>query len=273
MAIMRQSFGISALAVIVGLGFSAPTAYGQTFTGSFVNSATGNLDRASATFSVLTIGVSSYLDVRLTNTSTFAGYGNNDLLNGIFWGIAGAPTLTPVFATTGPLIQASNCSAAMVATCSGATVDVGGEFGFQFSPTGYSGNVVTTGQYGIGASGYSSVIPNFGGGNTSPFGASAPNLGGPTNVGGPDFSIVGPNYSTAASTNSVQGQPLINQTVLFRFLLPSGTSTVNVDRVIFAYGTNPDATTGGTVPEPTTLGVLAVGLAGFAAVRRRRTRR
>lgn len=274
MATMRQSFGFSALAVIVGVGFSAPAANGQTFTGTFFNSVTGHIDTASVTFSLLTIGASQYMDVALTNTSTFSGYANNDLLNGVFWGMGGGPTITPFSATTGPLVQAGNCSAAMVAVCSAATVDVGGEFGFQFSPTGFSGNVTTSGQYGIGASGYSGVVPNFGPGNTDPFGSSPPNLGGPINVGGPDFAIVGSAYSTPASQAAVQALPLVNQSVVFRFLVPTPVSTLNIDRVIFAYGTNPDATNGGSlVPEPASLGVLALGLASFAAVRRRRSRR
>lgn len=275
MVIMRQPFGISALAVLAAIGFTTPTAQAQTFTGSFLNPVTLNQDTATATFSLLTVGASTYMNLVLTNTSTFSGYGNNDLLNGIFWAMGGSPAITPFSASTGTLVQPGNCSTAMVATCSGATVDVGGEFGYQFSAGGYSGAVSTTGQYGIGASGYSSVTPNFGAGNTSYFGSSPPNLGGPSsNVGGPDFSIVGAAYTAAGSQNSVQNTPLVNQTVTFRFLMPTGVSTLNISNVIFAYGTNPDATNAATqTPEPATLGVLTIGLAGFAAMRRRRAPR
>lgn len=269
---MRKHLNAPILAMAVSVGLYVAPANGQTFSGSFLNPVTLNQDTATATFSLLTVGASTYMDLVLTNTSTFADYGNNDLLNGVFWAMGGSPAITPFSASTGTLVQPGQCSTAMVATCSGATVDVGGEFGYQFSAGGYTGAVETTGQYGIGASGYAFVTPSFGAGQTDYFGSSPQNLAGPSNnVGGPDFSIVGSAYSAPASQNSVQNTPLLNQSVTFRFLMPSGVSTLNISNVIFAYGTNPDATNAATqTPEPATLGVLAVSLAGFAAVRRRR---
>lgn len=264
------------LAMAVSVGLYATPALSQTFTGSFLNPVTSNVDTASVSFSLVTVGSTTYMDLALTNTSTFAGYGNNDLLNGVFWAMGGSPAISPVSASTTTIVQPGNCSTALVSVCSGATVDVGGEFGYQFSASGYTGAVQTTGQYGIGASGYAFVTPNFGAGNTSYFGSSPLNLAGPSNnVGGPDFSIVGPNYLASASQNSVQNTPLVNQSVTFRFLMPSGVSMLNISNVIFAYGTNPDATNAATqqAVEPATLGLLAAGLTSVGVLRRRRTRR
>ena len=265
---------LAAMFGIAGGGITSTGALAQTFNGSFANPVTGKTDTATAAFSVLTVGASTYLNVTLTNTSTFSDYGNNDLLNGVFWAIAGSPSLTPASATTGTIMNPSQCSAGMVATCSAATVNVGGEYGYQFSAAGYSGALNTTAQYGIGASGYSLLSPNFGAGQTSYFGASPPNLAGPSaNVGGPDFSIVGPSYNAGASSGGAASNPLLNTSVTFGFLLPSGVTSLSISNVTFAYGTNPDGSVGGTLaPEPATIAMFSVGAIALVGLRRRRSR-
>lgn len=251
------------------LGIGTVPALAQTFSGSFVNPTTGQLNTATAAFSVLSVGTDYFMRIVLTNTSTFASWGNNDLLNGVFWAMAGSPTLTPSSATTGPLIHPELCN--VPATCSAATVNIGGEYGFQYSAAGYSGAIVTSAQYGIGASGYAQLTPAFGAGQTSYFGVSPPNLAGPTNnVGGPDFSILSSSYNAAGSTNAVNNVALVNNSVDFRLLLPVGITTINISNVTFAYGTNPDESNGASlVPEPAALTVLGVGALAVLRLRRR----
>jgi hypothetical protein len=258
------------LLFLLGVAVVGRPAAAQTYGVSFVNSVTGNTDTATASFSFIS-GTS--LTVVVTNTSTFSAYGNNDLLSGLFFALSGNPTLSATSATTPTLVNPGSCTASMVSVCSAGNVDIGFEYGFQYSATGFSGSTLTTtANYGIAAAGYSLVSPNFGTGNVSKFGASPQNLdGGSGALGGLDFSILGSGYNSAASANSLRNIPLSQNSVTFVFALQPGVTTLSVSNVTFAYGTNPDSSAGASlVPEPGGLAVLGVAAAGMWAARRRR---
>jgi hypothetical protein len=253
---------------------AANPARAQLFTGTFNNSATGRVDLASASFSILT-GTTNYLQIVLTNTSSFSGYNNPDVLSGLFFSIAANPTIIPTSAAATSIVNPGGCAAGFVLTCSGTNVDVGHEFGFVYSATGFSGALATTARYGIGAAGYSSLNPTFG--SAASFGANPPNLDSSPGPNGLGFSIVGSAYSNAASSNSMSSVPLTNTSVTFGFALPTGVSTLSISNVTFAYGTAPDgsvgANGGGTgVPEPMSLALFGTGMAALGLARHRRSR-
>jgi hypothetical protein len=95
---MHQGMSKLAIALAVSASWAVvQPAQAQTFTGTFYNSTTEHTDTASATFSEVTgaisgtsliAGTNLYLQVVLANTSTFSGYGNADLLGGLFFSIA-----------------------------------------------------------------------------------------------------------------------------------------------------------------------------------------
>ncbi len=282
MGLLRTGAMLAAIAV----AWPVAGGHAQTYTGSFANPVTSKTDTASVTFSIVS-GSTTYLDIMLTNTSAFSDYGNNDVLAGLFFEIASgtSTTLTPVSALTVPqsishatIQNPSTCSASFVATCSavGTAVDVGGEWAFQYSASGFVDGVSptplisTTARYGIGAAGFANLAPNNFGGAAALFGSSPPNLDGGGGPGGLGFGIVGNSYNSSISQN---GFPFVQNSVNFRFSLPTGVTSLSISNITFAYGTNPDGSVGATLaPEPAGIAALVVALGGLAATRRARRR-
>ncbi|MDE2007383.1 MAG: hypothetical protein KGI51_12505, partial [Rhodospirillales bacterium] len=210
---MRITKGIVATAMLGAALLAAPRARATpgTFTGSFVNATSHNLDAASAVFSLS----GTTLQIVLTNTSTFGAYQNPDVLSGLLFDITGTPTLTPISATASGLITPPST------TVSGPTnVDSG--WGFVASPTGFaytgatgcSTGKVTTGAYGVAAAGYSCLSPNF---PKSNFGS-----GNGTNLGGLGYSIVGSAFASISGNAS----PLAENSVTFDFGVPQNSMTL-----------------------------------------------
>jgi hypothetical protein len=252
------------MAGIIAVGQSA---YAQTFSTSFVNPTSGSTDKASATFSLIT-GTTSYLHVVLTNTSTIQNYQNVDLLSGFFFSLAASPTLTPTSATTSSaIINAADCQASAVTLCSTAPVDVGYQWQYEYSGVGFHTSTESiAGTYGVATSGYSSLTPTFGKGNTTPFGANAPDLGG-KGTSSLAFSIVGSSF-VDPTKGGLATTELVNTSIAFNWALPTGVSSLNVSNVTFTYGTAPDVIS--KASEPTTVAIVGTGLLALTIVRSRR---
>ena len=265
----------------LGLLSMAGAARAQTWTASPVTQ--GGQSQAAALFSVVTgtgCGGNGCLQVVLqNNTSAFTAYHNPDVLDGIVFdvaNVAGNPvTLTPWSASTAStLFNAGACtggsSACTISPPTTTTINVGHEWGYKFSSTGYQGTFTgatftTTARYAIGGAGFSSLT-GWGGWSNYTGSGTPPNIG--SNLDGVDFGIVGANYTGGSGTSG--SSPLVNASVTFEFGLPAGVSSLNFSNLMFLYGTAPDGTAGGNqAPEPASLALLLTALAGIGMQRHR----
>lgn len=232
-----------------------------TFTGS-----SGSL-AASATFVIS----GNDLIITLTNTASYNHAADGDLaagsvLSGIFWDLTGSPTLTPVSATipTGSiLLQSGQCD---VGPCSSSTTNVGGEFVYGTSSSGFPNSAF----YGAASSGYiSGSSGNFNG----------PNLDNPNAPDGINFGLVPSGFNAGDGNGGLDTEPLIRNAVQLVLSGVSGLSTDAISNVSFQYGTAlTDANVPGgplvppqSIPEPTTLLLFGAGLLGIGLTLRRRS--
>ena len=267
---------------VCSFAFAGTSAHAQIFSGTYNNATTGQQDLASATFSTFSVDGNNYLSIVLENDSTFGNYQNTDLLSGIFFSIDGLPALQPTSAVAQSLVNPSNCARSYVTVCSGTDVNVGKEWGFVDSPSGFDSTVLATdAPYGIAAVGYSQLNPTFAHATLFPVGAS-PLTSAKSNapLGSLDFSLVGASFDASSSASGLRRTPLSQGNVVFNFLLPSDIGNIVVNNVTFAFGTNPNgaqvasqtvwSTSGATdAPEPAGAAVLAVGLLAVTTLRRR----
>jgi hypothetical protein len=110
--------------------------------------------------------------------------------------------------------------------------------------------------FGIGTAGNNSLTPNGFSGNV---------------VDGFDYAIYAGTTGTATEGGapSLDGSYLVHNVATYTFTGVSGYSEADIsDEVLFGLGTQPDST--GFVPEPSTSSLLALGLLGLAARRRKR---
>jgi hypothetical protein len=174
-------------------------------------------------------------------------------------------------ATTGPLVNPSGCASSQITYCGSSSVNVGAEWNYEYSKTGFSSTNFSgsAAHYGVATSGYSSLSPSFGKGNVTAIGTSPPNLVGKNAQLA--FSIVGSNFNNSTAANDMQSLPYANSGITFDFALPTGATSVSLSNVYFTYGTAPDASAAGVrASEPASVGLLGVGAVAMGFLRRRR---
>jgi len=247
------------------------SAHAQTFT-TTTNQGDGN-ETASAVFSFTganTCGAGhACVQVILGFPSaSFTVYHNASILNGLFFEVAGGTSTSLVgwsAITPGTLANPGGCTGG-AAACTGSNINVGREWAYGFSSTGYTNAALTTtARFGLSAAGYS-TLAGWNGANPVFNGlGTAPNLGGyPGNI---DFGIVASTYTGGSGTAGTQ--PLEKSSVTFLYQLPTGVSSLSISNVTFAYGTNPDGSA--KAPEPASIALFGTGLAAVAFLRRRKS--
>jgi len=212
-----------------------------TFNFSGNSNASGNPLAASATFSVS----GTTLTIVLTNTATSAATNGADVLDGVFFDIAGS---NPTF-SAGNVTLTSGSSLVLMNNVPTSGNPLNDEYMFD-SPTPILGT-----EFGIGSTGFPGFNPNndnF----TARFWSGTAMSGGNS-----DYGTVPTAGITVGSTSNVY----INNSVTFTFTLSSAISESDIENVMVSYGSGGETQ---LVPEPATMAAIGIGALGL--LRRRR---
>lgn len=254
----RLPRALVALALTAALALAAAPAQAVsiTFSGS-----SGNL-AASATFEIVSEGADFDFLITLTNTSIADVTAPSQVLTGVFFSIAGDPTLNPYWAMVPGGSSVLNAPGSAVSgSLSPGGPDVGGEWAYRAGLVGAPNGA----NQGISSAGLGLFGPS------DRFRTDS-NLQGPNSINGLEYGITsaGDDPATINGDSVLGTTALIQNSVVFALgaTLP-GFSTGDISNVSFQYG--PSLTdTNVRVPEPTTLLLLGSGLLTLGFWGRRR---
>jgi hypothetical protein len=221
----------------------------------------GEVLRASATFVVSNLE----LYITLSNIGSYDPRSPGDILTGIFFDIAGSPTLKPVSATVG-----TNSTVIGHSLRGFNGEDVGAEWGYNGDLVDAPGGDV----YGISAT----KLKWFNKKDLFP-GAK---IRGTSPLSGIQFGITTLDDTLKNDDGAIKNKPLIQNTVVFVLDLPATVTSLtsqDITDVRFQYGTS--IKTGvdiagalvTQIPEPNTISLAAAGLLGALALARSSARR
>ncbi|HTM54071.1 MAG TPA: XDD4 family exosortase-dependent surface protein [Pirellulales bacterium] len=234
--------------VVVAAGALCAPAFAGPISYSFTNGGRS----ASVTFSMS----GSDLVVDLSNTSLSDALVPTDILTGVFFEIVGNPLLGTISAKV-PVGNEVYDGGTNTIITPGDRV-VGGEWAYKNSIVAVPPN-----NEGISSSG----LTIFGSGDLFP----GPDLEPPPSPDGVQYGITTAGDNLLTGNGGITGTGLIKSAVQFKLSGFVGEPDALIAGAYFQYGTSLDEPgfQGGDIPEPTSVALLAIGMATIVACRRR----
>jgi|SRR5579862_3573248 len=248
--------GLAALAALVLA--AAPANAAVTYSGSALGNNAGQTNSATATFALTISGTTTDLVVTLSNTATYKPNDSPDILEAVFFTLAGNPALTRISG----VLNTNSVGVENGSNLSIPSGHIGGSWAYSNSLSGAPGGA----NEGLSASGLSGM---FGSGEVFPDAIMPGDSSPPNGVGGGLTTSVddGSQYNGGLS-----GKPLIKDSAVFTLgNVPASLTLAQISTVSFGYGTLPDQTFPATlVPEPSSVSLALAGIALLGLLGRRR---
>ena len=235
-----------------------PAKAAVTFGASGLGNDTGETNSATATFNLFVSGTTTDLVITLTNTAKYDPNDAPDILTGVFFTLAGDPTLTKMSAVL-------NTGSTGVEDGTNLTI-LGGVVGGSWAYAAGLSGAPHGANEGISGAG----LGLFGPGNLFP-GAMLPgDKNPPSGVGGGLTTAIddGSKYN-----GGVSGRPLIQDSVVFTLDgVPANFLLSDISNVSFQYGTDTTEPNyvGVLIPEPSTAALTMAGIALLGLLNRKR---